>query len=293
MFGSQYLTRLGQRLRALCSRATAEGQPTASPADSVARYRQLREAARRLNDRLISRLPEGAMLEAGRKLGLLKGNTFVLDSESEGAVLMDYTIFDMRRAGQTAVERCLAEFPPATGSDEMVVLKAMAEARYSIFLVEDVVRGVGVQLRDVFRDETLFLTDISMGSSARKGFALATRIISSEGIHMTTGASLPMDKHMGEKMIAAIQRTGFLKRVGSLTHLSPEQESELTALIIHACLAGGAASHIMYESADGHDETEDMPLEPPTARIPRNAPCPCGSGLKFKKCCGKRRRSEG
>jgi hypothetical protein len=25
----------------------------------------------------------------------------------------------------------------------------------------------------------------------------------------------------------------------------------------------------------------------PTKRIGRNDPCPCGSGLKYKKCCGK------
>lgn len=27
-------------------------------------------------------------------------------------------------------------------------------------------------------------------------------------------------------------------------------------------------------------------------KIPRNAPCPCGSGHKFKKCCGKKLTEE-
>ncbi|MDR0869671.1 MAG: SEC-C domain-containing protein [Planctomycetaceae bacterium] len=30
------------------------------------------------------------------------------------------------------------------------------------------------------------------------------------------------------------------------------------------------------------------PEVPPFKKVPRNAPCPCGSGKKFKKCCGKR-----
>lgn len=40
----------------------------------------------------------------------------------------------------------------------------------------------------------------------------------------------------------------------------------------------------------GEDET---PLPPPvqpihkSAEIGRNDPCPCGSGKKYKKCCGK------
>ena len=31
----------------------------------------------------------------------------------------------------------------------------------------------------------------------------------------------------------------------------------------------------------------------PMPKIPRNKPCPCGSGLKYKKCCGKPGRDEG
>ena len=30
-----------------------------------------------------------------------------------------------------------------------------------------------------------------------------------------------------------------------------------------------------------------VPLERKTAAVPRNAPCPCGSGKKYKMCCGK------
>jgi uncharacterized protein YecA (UPF0149 family) len=35
---------------------------------------------------------------------------------------------------------------------------------------------------------------------------------------------------------------------------------------------------------------EEEPETPPPAikeKISRNAPCPCGSGKKYKKCCGK------
>ncbi|MDR2090324.1 MAG: SEC-C domain-containing protein [Clostridiales bacterium] len=37
---------------------------------------------------------------------------------------------------------------------------------------------------------------------------------------------------------------------------------------------------------DGKDDYKDD--EPPREeRIGRNDPCPCGSGKKYKKCCGK------
>ena len=37
------------------------------------------------------------------------------------------------------------------------------------------------------------------------------------------------------------------------------------------------------------DEPDGTPVfaEPPPAKIGRNAPCPCGSGKKYKNCCGR------
>ncbi len=31
----------------------------------------------------------------------------------------------------------------------------------------------------------------------------------------------------------------------------------------------------------------EMPLKTTTPKVGRNDPCPCGSGKKYKKCCGK------
>jgi hypothetical protein len=39
-------------------------------------------------------------------------------------------------------------------------------------------------------------------------------------------------------------------------------------------------------SAEEQEEPEPEP-EPPPQKVGRNDPCPCGSGKKYKKCCGK------
>jgi SWIM/SEC-C metal-binding protein len=38
-------------------------------------------------------------------------------------------------------------------------------------------------------------------------------------------------------------------------------------------------------NSTGH--SPNSPTTIATPKIGRNAPCPCGSGLKYKKCCGK------
>ena len=39
-------------------------------------------------------------------------------------------------------------------------------------------------------------------------------------------------------------------------------------------------------SSSGEGETKKKPAKRASTKVGRNAPCPCGSGKKFKKCCG-------
>ncbi|MCD4687661.1 MAG: SEC-C domain-containing protein [Anaerolineae bacterium] len=46
--------------------------------------------------------------------------------------------------------------------------------------------------------------------------------------------------------------------------------------------------YAMFRKAVDEQATEERPKVTPAVskRIPRNGPCPCGSGKKYKKCCG-------
>jgi uncharacterized protein YecA (UPF0149 family) len=48
-------------------------------------------------------------------------------------------------------------------------------------------------------------------------------------------------------------------------------------------------SHELYQALTGEDKKHMMPIMPTKRqlgkmKVSRNDPCPCGSGLKFKKC---------
>src|SRR5204863_1157619 len=121
------------------------------------------------------------------------------------AVLMDYCIYDVRRQGRNAIERFLAETPPPANSDDMVLLQAMRHARYSLFAVESAEPGVGVHVRDLLRDEPLFLVDVGLSRTAAVGLVLAARVMAPDGIGMTTGAALPAG------VLPPSQRAAFLE----------------------------------------------------------------------------------
>jgi len=43
---------------------------------------------------------------------------------------------------------------------------------------------------------------------------------------------------------------------------------------------------LVFSGADGAGETKKKPVKRTEKKVGRNAPCPCGSGKKYKKCCG-------
>jgi hypothetical protein len=126
----------------------------------ISRYQQLRAVGRTLNNKLVQRLSNDVLHEGGKKLGIVKNGTFVFDSEDETSVLMDFCIYDVHRKGRNCVEQYLADSPPDADSDEMVCLRAMQRATYSLFIVESVERGLGVTVRDLRSNKTILVVEM-------------------------------------------------------------------------------------------------------------------------------------
>ncbi|MBN2312628.1 MAG: SEC-C domain-containing protein [Sedimentisphaerales bacterium] len=169
-------------------------------------------------------------------------------------------------------------------SDEYTVVRAMSESFYTLVQVRDVFPGVGVRVNDLFADREYLLIDMGLSQTAAKGLVLATRLIPFDDFVMTSGAALPIDsKEMFLKIINKL-----LPQYGSTDDeyisLDMKQRADLTAAIIRLCLENDMSSQIEYK--DDFDE----PVVSPTQRenrIGRNEPCPCGSGKKYKRCCGR------
>jgi hypothetical protein len=78
-----------------------------------------------------------------------------------------------------------------------------------------------------------------------------------------------------------------------LGELPPQERSNVTAMIIRNCLRGKAAAQMRYADENGSHIGGSLAAPAPprllrAAAVPgRNDPCPCGSGKKYKKCCGR------
>ena len=255
--------------------------------------------SRFLHNRLIKQIPKLVLTSSAERFGLLSPGpghhgkeVLLLEDEYEISVLMDYCLYHGRQGqdGRTVIDQAIAEAPPAAGNDELLLLRAMQAARFSVFAVDEAAPGIGVHVRDLLRDEPLFLVDIGFSQTAGPGPVLAGNVISLPALSMTTGAMLPVDRTILEGLLQQLPKRFATATVGQFRQLSPHEQSELAGFVIHACLARGAATYV---------EARDVKtgLRPPLPhgsrpraawRPPRNAPCPCGSGQKYKRCCGRR-----
>jgi hypothetical protein len=245
------------------------------------RYQRMRSASLELNNTLMDRY-KPPVKQAAEDLGVLVKDTIVLDMD-QMPVLMDYAIHHCRKGGRNVVDRFAETYPPEPGSDAEAVLTAMQQAFFSLFQVRDVVEDVGVHVTDILRNEEHFLADVNLSQSTVDGVVLASRMLPFEGFIMTTGAALPVEVEVLEWIVKHLEEAGLSP---SDVRNMPEQAwSELEAMVIGACLLDDQDQQIRYEDVPGN--AGPPPIRNESDRVGRNDPCPCGSGKKYKKCCGR------
>ena len=254
--------------------------------DLLGRYKRIREVRFRLNNLLVGTISKKTLEDCGRKLGFFRRGRLVFGSEDEMSLLMDYCLYQPEPDGRNLVAKYLEKSPPPADSDEMVALRAMTEAYYSLFQITDVERGVGITVQDLLRDETGFIVDIGFGSTAQRHLMVATRIIPVEGFLMTGGAALPVDASAARRLFNELTRMKQTPETFDFKRMTPLQEAELASLIIRTCVSSGMSSQIAY--ADPGGQTRSLTGRTEAPRTGRNDPCPCGSGQKYKVCCGRR-----
>lgn len=257
--------------------------------DLVPLYKRRRTASMTVNNALVGRLSKDVLDEGGKKLGILQGKKLILDSEDGLAVLMDFCIHDVRREGHTAVELFALEAPYAPESEERAYLNTLQRAQFSVFVIERAERGCGVEVRDLRWGGTKFILDIGLGTTGSPDLLLAARILSFESAYVTSGAPLaggPLPKGWKKSPLQQmIDR--FSKEDAS--RLSPQQISAENATILRTFLQSGAGQYTAYASPQEIlASPQRRASADPAVRVGGKDPCPCGSGKKFKKCCGLR-----
>ena len=258
--------------------------------EDLAYYKKLRVCQIELNRKLSNTIKKEELEKNGEALGIRRNGVLVFASEEIVNIFADHNIYKIDSSGRNAVHKWIEQHPPKENSDEKLVLEAMSIARYSIFTVDGLVPGYGVSTRDILQGDGGFIMDVGFSRSGIKGMLFAGRILAVDSaFSMTTGAMLPFDRKSLDTL-ENILVSSFKNYNHKRFTASAEEEQVFETAVIKMLLSTGVADRFITEDVTGSIKRSSFrPIRSsqPKTGPSRNAPCPCGSGKKYKKCCGK------
>ena len=255
------------------------------------RYKKIRQLGMPLLTRVAQTVPRELFFQAAEDLRMLsKDKTIIMKNEDEVNFIMDRAIHDIPWPEQRWIEQICKNRIQDYTPEQQTFLKAYLQPYISLYEVLGLDLGRGVYLQDLFNNQQLFLMDINFGKTAHNDMLLATRIITLKGLNYTSGIAIPFQQEDKKRLIE------------NFTYIYEKKKSEMTWEQIMRKYAPyffieyrkkGYNISFSRDTDDNKEKradewedekTESIPAEKST-KVSRNAPCPCGSGKKYKRCC--------
>lgn len=176
--------------------------PTATiPADldvTIEEYKRLRPILTKLHteiSRLVRKDDIFACAKRLRMLGRQNGKKVIhFEHDFEMDIFTDYQIYMHRPNGINAAQEMLNRNRYPDGSDERRMLDGMVTARFSVFMVKEIVKDAGFIGFDLYTGEEFFIMDLTLPKQDVVGLMIGFRIFPFDGYWMHTGANLTLGK---------------------------------------------------------------------------------------------------
>ncbi len=217
----------------------------------IDRYSKLRGVGLGLNLTLVKQLPKVAVPECGKKLGISKAGTLILNNDDEIAILYDYCLHHYRRGGKNVIERYLENSPPPPDSTEMLILQAMMASYYSLFRVLEILTYPSIKLQDLLTGQDIHLVDRGLSDTAAPGQIIAGRVLPFADYTISSGTLIPLPESVFQEKITPVVRK-FCKTLepGHRPVLSQGQEAAFVAELIRVSLQAGGADNVFYTDVE-------------------------------------------
>ena len=171
------------------------------PADleaTVEEYKRLRPIMTKLHteiSRLVRKEDIFACAKRLRMLGKQDGKKVIhFEHDFEMDIFTDYQIYMHRPNGINAAQQMLNRNRYPAGSDERRLLDGMVKARFSVFMVKEIVKNAGFIGFDLYTGEEFFIMDLTLPKQDVVGLMIGFRIFPFDGYWMHTGANLTLGK---------------------------------------------------------------------------------------------------
>jgi hypothetical protein len=217
----------------------------------LARYRRLRAISRAVHMGAVDVTPRDAILRMGRRLGLIEGRVFALESLDELEFVFDLVLYTAPPGETRPIDRYVRKAGFAPGSDEAMMLSAMRASRFAFVRVVRRHDVAGLILADLTRHEEIWLMDQGMESSLPDGHLFVTRLHAPEAFRMTAGVFVPIDDML---LSEALDGASYLSRK---TMREAVEDRRFAEAIYRAALRNGICDRVRFQDAPAPDEAGD------------------------------------
>ncbi|HTB46710.1 MAG TPA: hypothetical protein VK741_24040 [Acetobacteraceae bacterium] len=208
--------------------------------EKITRYRHLRAIGKQHQNAAIKFVSRATMLDYGRRLGIVQGNTFVCDSPDELTFVFDLAVYTSREGRSRAIDRYARTVNPEPGSDTAIMLKAAQNARFGVWRIEGRHETAGLTIWDVARETTHWLMDEGFEASVPVGSVLAGRVKAVDDFVMTCGAVVPLDVDTLAEAVAHTPNWSARSRAAVV------EDPRFATAVFRAALQSGVADRIEF-----------------------------------------------
>ena len=252
------------------------------------RYKHWRKESMLLNNEIMNTINKDTWLQAAEMLGMLHGQTIVAEEELATDFLAECALYGVFTDGENVVQRFRRNHPQ-TNPVWQKLLDAQSQPIFTLIGIRETCPAENaLVVEDLFLDNKLMLLadhNLSLGATVDEVFYI--RMFQVENFWMSTGLGMPMGMSTQDPILQMYIASG---KPGSLRS-NPENWEILhgvfAADLMKTLLTSGASVDDDNDYADSDDDGDGDVEFLQSERIERNAPCPCGSGKKYKKCCGR------
>lgn len=160
----------------------------------VDEYLTIRPLMTNLHTEIGKMAKSDAILSCAKRLKMLskeKGKKVVtFENEEESCIFQDYLIYMYRPRGINLVQQMLNRNRFHQDSGERQLLDLMVNARFSVFLVKQIVKKAGFIAMDIYTGEEFLVLDQTMPQNDAVGMLMGFRIFKFHNTWMHTGAWL-------------------------------------------------------------------------------------------------------
>jgi hypothetical protein len=215
---------------------------------------------------------ESLLDESAATLGLLTDGKLDIRAERELGTVLEFALYEVRRDGETLVERYVRTHPPDPGTRDGRVLRALPDARLAVFLIDGVEEGVGMQVHDLLGGPPAFVADETFGDPQFLGERFAGRLLTVDDVTISVGGFMPFDAIGIEDISYDLVERFPGRPVDSLHTLAGQDRTDAAVIIARAGIESRdwLVTQVLQDVAamEGTEEleaalTDDRMLPPP------------------------------